>query len=376
MADKKKKRGKAAWGSILYIVICAVFGGIIGVMLAENDVALDLTQILLIMVFFMLAVLLHLILHEAGHMFAGLMSGYKFLSFRIGSFMWEKQKDGNIRFSKYSLAGTGGQCLMCPPEYNNGNFPFVLYNLGGVIMNFLLAALAAAIALLVPVGPWMKVFLWMMVFVGVLTGLVNGIPFKSKTVNNDGSNTLTIGKSLASRRAFWLQMRINEEGAYGVRLKDMPEDWFQVQEGEKNAMISSVQVFKANRMMDGLRFEEAEELMEILAKDKEVPGVYRNLITFDLAYCELIKGADGEAVEKLQEKEMQAFAKMMKNFPSVIRTQYAVALLHDKNPEEAEKRLKQFEKMTETYPRSCDLVSEREMIRLAQEKAKNDSEAE
>lgn len=39
-----------------------------------------------------------------------------------------------------TLAGTGGQCLMSPPEYNGGSYPYVWYNLGGVLVNFLLAA--------------------------------------------------------------------------------------------------------------------------------------------------------------------------------------------------------------------------------------------
>ena len=65
-----------------------------------------------------------IIVHEAGHLAFGLMSGYTFSSFRIGSLMWIKQ-DRKIKLRRLSIAGTGGQCLMTPPEEKNGKNPVV-----------------------------------------------------------------------------------------------------------------------------------------------------------------------------------------------------------------------------------------------------------
>ncbi len=72
-----------------------------------------------------LAIFLQIILHEAGHLLFGLLTGYRFSSFRIGSFMWILQ-DGKIRFKRFSLAGTGGQCLLLPPPMVDGKMPYVL----------------------------------------------------------------------------------------------------------------------------------------------------------------------------------------------------------------------------------------------------------
>lgn len=374
MADQKKKNGKKLLGIVLYFVICGIIGGAIGVMLTKNDVEFDLAKSILIVVFFVIAFFLHIIFHEAGHMVAGLMTGYQFLSFRIGSFMWEKQKDGKIHFSRFSIAGTGGQCLMCPPEYNNGDYPYLLYNFGGALMNLIVSVVFAVVAFVIPGALWLKVFLWLMVFVGGVTAIINGVPIQTKTINNDGSNAVTIGKSKAAKRAFWLQMKINEEGANGKRLKDMPEDWFEVpDDGEQNAMTASIRVFKTNRLMDGLQLEEAETLIRVLSGNQAIPGVYKNLMCFDLAYCELLKGKMDGAAERLKEKDMQVFIKMMKNFPSVIRTQYAVAMLKDQDMQAAEKHLQHFEQMAKTYPRSHELESERDMIHLAQEKTKENA---
>ena len=60
------------------------------------------------------------------------MTGYKFNSFRIFSVILIKQNE-KLKIKNISLAGTGGQCLMSPPELIDGKMPYVLYNLGGVI---------------------------------------------------------------------------------------------------------------------------------------------------------------------------------------------------------------------------------------------------
>ena len=74
------------------------------------------------------AIFIHIILHELGHLIGGLMSGYEFCSFRIMSFMWKKE-NGKIRLRRMNLAGTGGQCLMSPPDMINGKIPVFIYNL-------------------------------------------------------------------------------------------------------------------------------------------------------------------------------------------------------------------------------------------------------
>lgn len=85
------------------------------------------------------AVFIQTIFHEAGHLVAGLLSGYRFSSFRIGNFMLVKENE-KMKCKRLSLAGTGGQCLMIPPDMIDGKIPFVLYNLGGSLMNLVMAA--------------------------------------------------------------------------------------------------------------------------------------------------------------------------------------------------------------------------------------------
>ena len=151
--QENKNNKKIDIGSILFIVIMMAAGMICGVMVGAyfEKAAIDGKGFWITMAWLIIgiyaALLLQIVIHEAGHLVFGLLSGYQFSSFRIGSFMIIKT-DGKWRFSNFSLAGTGGQCLMSPPDLVDGKMPVVLYNLGGCIMNMIAAGIFAVIAFL------------------------------------------------------------------------------------------------------------------------------------------------------------------------------------------------------------------------------------
>ena len=197
------------------------------------------------------AMLLQIILHEAGHLVFGLLSGYQFSSFRIGSFMWVKE-EGKLHRKRLSLAGTGGQCLMTPPELRDGKIPVILYNLGGSLMNILAALLCLLLSFLCKGVPLLNPFLMMMTVIGLAFAIMNGVPLRLGTVDNDGYNAWSLGKNPAALRSFWVQLKCNEQISKGVRLKNMPDEWFVVpsEEDMKNSMAAVMGVFACNRLMD------------------------------------------------------------------------------------------------------------------------------
>jgi hypothetical protein len=67
----------------------------------------------------------------------------------------------------------------------------------------------------------------------------------------------------------------------------------------------------------------------------------------------------------LHNKEYQKFVKSMKNFPSVIRTEYVYALLAEKDEEKAAEWMNRFEKVAKTHPYPIDILGERELITRA-----------
>lgn len=314
---------------------------------------------------------LHIVIHESGHLIGGILSGYTFSSFRIGSFMLLKD-NGKLVSKRMKIAGTGGQCLMAPPQMVDGKFPVVLYNLGGSILNLMVSLLFLGIFTVVPRGSIFSSFCFLMIAMGLITGLGNGIPLHTKTVDNDGYNALSLGKSREAMTAFWLQMKMNEQLSQGKRLKDMPDEWFVMPSdgAMKSNLVAAIGVSVCNRLMDQHRFREADEQMaHILRIESGMIGIHRNLVICDRMYLELIGQNRQDVVEQFYTKEQKQFMKAMRTFPSVIRTEYAYSMLAQQDREKAEKALQAFEKAAKTYPYPNDINSERELIQIVKDKA-------
>ena len=156
-----------------------------------------------------------------------LRSGYGFVSYRLGSLMWMRE-NGRIVLKRFSLAGTGGQCLMSPPGGPDGDFPLMMYNFGGAAVNLATAALLGALTA-IPGVRGSIVFLPLCLFGGLSAlylAAVNGIPLVLGPVPNDGWNALHLAADPQARRAFWVTLKVNELQHRGVRLKDMSAEWF------------------------------------------------------------------------------------------------------------------------------------------------------
>ncbi len=371
----KKKKGKLGLISALGLGVGLGFvageflGYVTSVYLGDSSAGEMLIVMLLMLLGAYVALLLQLVLHEGGHLVFGLATGYKFSSFRVFNFMWVKL-DGKIRLKRLSIVGTAGQCLMEPPQKKGEKFPFALYNLGGVIVNLVTAAFAAGLAFLAKGVLALFVFLLLFAFMGVVLGVTNGIPLRVGQIENDGANLLSVRKNEQAATAFYLQMQVNAEIAKGRRLKDMPPERFSFPaEGMENTMVATMGVFRANYLMDCHRFAEAKALMEeLIDGGAAVVGVHENLMRLDLVYIALAIEGDKARANELWTKKLQAFSKSMKNFPSVIRTQYVYELLYNGSELMAGEHLTSFEKTAKAYPYESDIQSERELIELARRK--------
>lgn len=322
---------------------------------------------LLLLVSMYAAFLLQIIIHETGHLVFGLLTGYRYSSFRIGGFMWVKER-GRLKFKKLKISGMGGQCLMSPPEIVDGKIPFVLYNLGGPLINMASSLIFLGLYLLCRNVPYLSIFLLMVSVIGFAYALINGFPMRLGMVNNDGYNTLSIGKNDKALHAFWIQFKVNEQITKGIRLKDMPEEWFTVTltEEMKNSMTAAMSVFACNRLMDIHLFEESDQLMDkLLGMDSAIVGLHRKLMTCDRIYCELVGENRQDLLDRMLDKQQKKFMKSMKSYPSVLRTEYSYALLAEKDAEKAAKIKMQFEKCARTYPYFSNIESEHELICIA-----------
>lgn len=380
MSNKRKKK-KSLWKQYPQMVFVLLMGAACGIIMVtyatssadalQNGDFSALPGILLemsgLLIGMCAAMYFHTIVHEAGHLVFGLLSGYKFNSFRIMSFIWLKE-NGKLRLKRLSLAGTGGQCLMSPPDLKDGTIPFALYNLGGSLMNIIVSVLLIIAYLLCPGVYLLSPLFLIFAAVGFTIALMNGIPLRMGTVNNDGHNAYTISKDPDAPRAFWIQLKVSEQNAGGVRLRDMPAEWFTVPSDEamKNSIIATCGVFACSRLMDEEKFGEAGVLIDrLLALDSGIIGLDRGLMVCDRLYIELIGENRREIIENLLTDEQRKFMKSMKSFLPVIRTEYALALLFEKNTEKAEKTAGQFAQAARTYPYPQEAESEKKLSEIA-----------
>lgn len=335
---------------------------------AGQELALYLFAFVMLYVFS----LVELIMHEAGHLIFGLATGWRFVSFRIANIIWLRDKDGRVRRAKFSLAGTGGQCLLAPPPWQEEGFPWQLYNLGGIIVNLTTALICAVLTLLFWNHPLAALLLMEAALVGLFMAITNGLPMPGLTVSNDGSNHLSMLRSRDARRALWVQMSVAAAQAQGQRLRDMPEAWFAPfpEEAASNPLVVSVAVFQANRLLSSLDLPGAESAIRaLLAREQGVVPLYRALLTIDGAYCELAGGHPGNLTEALDTPAVRQIMKAMRRYPSVLRTQYAEALLRRRDAAQADKWLKAFEEAARTYPYPQEIEEERQLMTIAEEAA-------
>jgi hypothetical protein len=360
--------------SVLMGVLSLAFGAILGVIIVSYvEWELALGEYFLMLAANIIAVtaiyFLQIIIHEGGHLIFGLISGYRFNSFRIGSVIVTKE-GGKLRLGSYSLAGTAGQCLMYPPEEKE-KIPYVLYNLGGVITNLVASAAFFAIWLAFPAVSVLSPALLGGALIGVYTAVTNGVPMQVGMVNNDGLNAASLGNDEHALRSFACQLRVNARMARGERLRDMPRELFELAEGADggNPINAVIKVFACNRLVDEHRFAEARTLCEALIADEAVIPIYKNMLTCDLAFCEMMAGECDRAASRFNAELTKFFALMPKN-PSIVRTRYAHALLCERNAEKAGAYKSDFEKLAKSYPYKGDIESERELI-LEAERAVN-----
>lgn len=369
----KKATGKkkTAWGQYIGLGFFVLIGAACGViMMAHMDACMHagrtlgetLPEVALLIAGMYAAIAAQLILHEAGHLAFGLMTGYRFCSFRVFSLIWVKI-GGRIRLRRLSIAGTGGQCLMAPPEMKNGKIPVTLYNLGGSIMNLLTGAAALAAFFAAPQGMGAALLL-VTAAVGLGIALMNGIPLHMGVMDNDGMNVVTLRRDAEAMRSFWIQMKVNELQTQGVRLRDMPEAWFALPEKMDDNMTAALGALACSRLMDAHQFDAAAALMARMTRCTAMAGVHRAMMACDMEYIALITRGKA-AQETARTAAQQKIMKQMKDFPSVLRIEYACALLKEGDRAGAERIRARFEKLAGRYPYPGDVQSERELMDIA-----------
>lgn len=312
---------------------------------------------------FLLAGILQIAIHEAGHVFFGWLTGYRFLSYRLLNLHWQRV-DGKLKLFRHSLAGTAGQALMIPPQPVEGKIPYVLYNLGGGLANLITLPLCYGLTYFIP----QFALLWdTLAFFGLIGALTNLIPL-GKTFPNDGYNIYSIAKHPKGSLYLYAQLAVHAKMAQGVPYQDMPKDLFLIPEKEDitNPIIFSASLNWVNRLMALNQFEEARDYLDSLAIDQQpLSQIYRVLGKITLSYLDLL--CQQTTSIPFDKEEWKLIEALSKSQPMATVFAYAYHSLVDGDDKKAEQALEQFTKLAKTYPYPVDYADEASRLQRFQD---------
>lgn len=304
--------------------------------------------------------------HELGHLIAGLVTGYEFVSFRIFSFMLAKD-EGKLRFRRMSVPGTGGQCLMSPPRKKKGGYyPFALYNLGGILLCGYLSLFIAVIAFFFE-NATARELLFLFGFISFFMNLFNAIPTNGKSMANDVTNLRMALKSKAAANALWNQLEYVSLHARNIRTADMPEELFFTPEKEElsNPLIVWQILANVERAEDNGEYEKARELVSFALKNAPymIP-LYKSALQIEAIYLDCVLQTDHDETDEYYEKTAKMPA--LKSLISFHRASYAYLLFRKKDPSAAEKALADLQKKIAKAPFQAEAVFEKQQLAYIQ----------
>jgi hypothetical protein len=297
-------------------------------------------------------------LHEAGHLLFGLLTGFRFHSFRLLSCVWIKE-DG-ILVRKKSKSVAIGQCLMSPPNQEN-NFKFVLYNLGGGLLNFFCFFIAFLLFIVLRGDDIAEIILIGFFVANLVLSVMSLVPMCFR-LPNDGYNVLKASRSPDAKHGMYLMLRVNDEIANGKRYREYDEDAFGVSDTAKlsNCFVAYIVMCEAARLYDLGRYADSICTLQRIPIDK-IPRYYRNLICIEYIYDALVHNPDlGRARELYAQEGMKMLFRM--GTPSLFRVQSAYSFFAKNNKSEAEDFFIKAKRSLATYKNKGMCIMEAEYI--------------
>ncbi|MBL1229262.1 hypothetical protein IW492_08450 [Enterococcus sp. BWB1-3] len=292
---------KKIWQRFGMFTIMILFGAVIGRYLGYSVGSGELTgreifQLLLLTVIFYI---IHIVIHEAGHGLFGFLTGYKLVSYRIFSFIWIWQENGKVIFRRQKVPGTLGQCLMSPPAYQRGKYPFRLYLMGGVMVNLIATVIAGIF--FAPVSLWGSCF----VVVGLFIIVTNGIPMGF----NDGMSIMLASASEEQQYLLYLQFEVNDQMMKGKTYRELPDSYFSdVPEIPKRTYFNDYLSFlQVGRALDCRQWRIYKTKLEEIWRHKEdIISLYQIELKKELLFCLCIFGEKDVRISQLwEDKDVQ-----------------------------------------------------------------------
>lgn len=357
--------------SAINIIIMMTSFGYIGFRIAQTARKIDNSEktflIILILGYASMAVgfIVHIILHEGGHLIAGIISGYKFVSFRIGSLALIMNKHDKLELRKMTIMGTGGQCLMCPPDVETEKCPYKLYHSMGGLTNIFLGLLAIIFRIILPNNLVSFCFLEIFGVIGIALGLTNLIPAKNNGIQNDGYNLIDLKHNLMARECMNLVLSLNAQITVADSYDELPKHMVDklkhidfTKEDTSNCSIANAFNIQAGIYFAEGNYEKAHELQKYIANCPDILPIFKNEAKCECLFFEIINGSDSKTIDDLYDKKLQKYITATSIYPARNRLMYAYYKLYKKDEKKASEYFSKLEKSVKTYIIKADALME------------------
>jgi hypothetical protein len=213
--SKAGRRGMAILIWFLLVIATALiftFGPAWGFGLLMRDIGADFAHIfprhsmlssLLVIPFAFLASFVAVAIHETAHALVGVAAGFRFNSLRIGRLQFDRP----FRISLYKgrRTGSGGWASLFPLKQDKLVWRAIAMLLAGPGSNLL--SIAGLLALPYAKGGFSALF----IYISALLGIMNLIPFRSRSVYTDGGRILMLLQNRARGERWLAMLKLIEE---------------------------------------------------------------------------------------------------------------------------------------------------------------------
>ena len=369
-----KRIKKESLPPIIFLVVCVLVGMSYGYIINDKlggDLSFPMLILRLLeaMAMFFIVMFVHIIIHEIGHLIAGLMRGYRFLSFMILNIMITR-KDGKFHFSRFGIPGAGGQCLMVPPTSGDSDAGIAFYNAGGVIINALVGIITGTILALFYSEMSFEVVSLLLSFaiIGVFFALTNGIPTTMGGIPNDGKNMLELKKDRFSTEVFLKSMQVVAAMQEGNDIESvMPSYMCDDREIDFNNPIHVMALnLDLSAAMSRMDLKKACDIIDrAMPHAHEMVAIYRYEFKMEGAFLAAVLKEYAHDASTVFDKDLINYMQKMSVMrPDVLRMQYGIVRMYEHNEKKATEIYDRFVKMCNSYHSISDVRYQTQLIEM------------
>lgn len=308
-----------------------------------------------------------IIIHEGGHLVMGLLTGYKFVSFRVGSLTLVDQ-NGKLVFRKFVVAGTAGQCLMTHDIVEKDeDIPYFWYHAGGGLFNLITAGICCLV-FLNSSNKNINFGFQIAAIISALLGFINLVPLKAIGLSNDGSNIMEQFRSPKMRRLLLNTLIINGRQCQGETLDEMPESLFEGGDPTGGIAETGMYLNCAARDCEIRDFETAKHRYKALLDNDKLVEILRNEAECEKIFCDIVTGC--EPTDRIDEHYEEMKKYIVASGQTMIarhRLMFAYYYIYRRDKTAADKEYNLAAKMSEKYVNLGEAKAEIAMIEYIKE---------